>query len=173
MKKLFIVAVLLSTAFGSSAQAFEKGSNYLQAGYGLQLYTLGPICIGYEKGITDVIGIGRFGVGAVLAHEFYYGNSVLLNYVQNRTILMGRCAYHFDFNVEKMDVYAGAAVGIQYHGDYKYKNTGSVSGLYNAGIYPASSVFAGIRYYFTSNFAVYAEAGYGLGYLNGGIVYRF
>jgi hypothetical protein len=172
MKKLLIVAVLLSAAFGSSAQAFEKGSNYLQAGYGLQINTLGPICIGYEKGITDIIGIGRFGVGAVLAHEFYFGNSVL-NTVQNRTLLTGRCAYHFDFNIEKMDVYAGAGVGIQYHGDSKIKDTDIVFGEYPAGIYPASSVFAGIRYYFTNKFAVYAEAGYGLGYLNGGIVYRF
>jgi hypothetical protein len=35
------------------------------------------------------------------------------------------------------------------------------------------TLFGGIRYYFKEQFAVYAEVGYGLGYLNGGIVYRF
>ncbi len=147
-----------------NAQAFEKGGNYIHAGFGVQPPSIGPISLGFEKGISNIVGIGRFGVGGVLAHEFYYYNLNYLGnaYVQNRTTLMGRCAYHFDFNIDKMDVYAGAGIGLQIR---SYKNSLS--------IYPNPSVFGGIRYYFTDQFAVFAEVGYGLGYLSGGIVYRF
>ncbi len=172
MKKVIAIVTFVCFANLSNAQAFVKGGNYIHAGFGIQPYTLGPISIGYEKGITDIIGIGRFGVGGVLAHQFYYGNSVS-NTIQNRSLVMGRCAYHFDLDIDKMDVYAGAAVAIQFNGAIKDRNTGFVYGSNSARISPFPTVFGGIRYYFMDQFAVYAEVGYGLGYLSGGIVYRF
>jgi hypothetical protein len=172
MKKVIAIVTFVCLANLANAQAFVKNGNYIHAGFGIQTNTLGPISVGYEMGLTDIIGIGRFGVGGVLAHELYY-NPLYLNSVQNRTTLMGRCAYHFDFDIEKMDVYAGAAVGIQFRGDNKDKTSGFIYGTNSARISPFPTLFGGIRYYFHEQFAVYAEVGYGLGYLNGGIVYRF
>lgn len=172
MKNYIALVLFVCLTNVGMAQAFQRDGNYLQAGIGAQLHTLGPISVGYERGITGLIGIGRFGVGGVIANEFYY-NPLYVNSVQNRTTLMGRCAYHFDFDIEKMDVYAGAAVAIQFRGDNKDKNTGYNYGNNIARISPFPTVFGGIRYYFSEKFAVYAEVGYGLGYLSGGIVYRF
>jgi hypothetical protein len=172
MKKVIAIVTFVCLANLVNAQAFQNKGNYLQVGFGAQVHTLGPISVGYERGITGLIGIGRFGVGGVIANEFYY-NPLYLNAVQNRTTLMGRCTYHFDFDIEKMDVYAGAAVAIQFRGDNKDKTTGFIYGSNSARISPFPTVFGGIRYYFSDQFAVYAEVGYGLGYLSGGIVYRF
>jgi hypothetical protein len=172
MKKVIAIVTFVCLANLVNAQSFQNKGNYLQVGFGAQVHTLGPLSIGYERGITGLIGIGRFGVGGVIANEFYY-NPNYLNAVQNRTTLMGRCAYHFDFDIEKMDVYAGAAVAIQFRGDNKDKTTGFIYGSNSARISPFPTVFGGIRYYFHEQFAVYAEIGYGLGYLNGGLVYRF
>jgi hypothetical protein len=174
MKRVIAFVVFVGVGHFASAQSFQKDGNYLQAGFGAQLNALGPLSVGYERGITGLVGIGRFGVGGVIAHELYYSpNTLYLNTVQNRTTLMGRCAYHFDFDIEKMDVYAGAAIAIQFRGDYRDKNSGINYGNTTARISPFPTLFGGIRYYFSEQFAVYAEVGYGLGYLSGGIVYRF
>ncbi len=176
MKKVIALMALVCVPSLLNAQAFEKGGNYIHAGFGVQPYSIGPISFGYEKGISNIVGIGRFGVGGVIAHEFFNYSSTILGssgLTQNRTTLMGRCAYHFDFNIDKMDVYAGVAVAVQYRGDIKSKNSGIVFSDNSARIFPYPSVFGGIRYYFADQFAVFAEVGYGLGYLSGGIVYRF
>ncbi len=174
MKNYIALVLFVCLSNFGNTQAFQRDDNYLQAGFGAQIYTLGPLSLGYERGITGLVGIGRFGVGGVIAHELYYSpNTLYLNTVQNRTTLMGRCAYHFDFDIEKMDVYAGAAIAIQFRGDYRDKNAGINYGNTSARISPFPTVYGGIRYYFSEQFAVYAELGYGLGYLSGGIVYRF
>ena len=171
MKKVIALMACVCLTSWSNAQSFQKDGNYVQVGFGAQVHSLGPLSVGYERGITGLIGIGRFGVGGAIANEFYY-NPAHVNTIQNRTTLMGRCAYHFDFDIDKMDVYAGAAVGIQLRGSEKDRVNGMVYPIAGR-VFPFPTVFGGIRYYFSDQFAVYAEAGYGLGYLSGGIVYRF
>ena len=176
MRKVIALLTFVFLINVSNAQVFVKGGNYIHTGFGLQPYSIGPISVGYEMGLTQIMGIGRFGVGVVLAHEFYFGNTNALGIVsstQNRTTLMGRGAYHFDFNVERMDGYAGAAFAIQFRGKIKDKNTGAIITNNTPRIFPYPTFFAGIRYYLKDQFAVYAEVGYGLGFINGGIVYRF
>ena len=178
------------------AQDFEKGGNYITLGFGLDPYgrankysaginnkytALGPIILAYERGITDVLGIGRIGVGGAVGQSFYtsksYTNDNLYEYksTRYRTSIAFRAAYHFEFGVEKMDVYAGIGGAVHIITDsyttnnpndpnYAYKR-GSVSG--------GPSVFGGIRYYFTNNFGVYAEAGYDISAVNGGLVFKF
>ena len=53
----------------SRAQDFENKGNYMSVGVGTDLFVshaddgfaVGPFLINYERGITDIIGIGRFG----------------------------------------------------------------------------------------------------------------
>lgn len=72
-----------------------------------------------------------------------------------------------------MDTYAGAMLGYnivssKYYGDNEYSSSSKASG--SALTY---SVFAGARYYFKDNLAVFAEVGYGIAALELGIAYKF
>lgn len=185
MKKIIAIFMLVLVSNLTSAQAFEKGGNYVHFGFGLDpfgrvpsafgggsYYNVGPIVAGYEVGITEKLGIGRLGVGGVIGHSFRgykYINGDRITY--SRTSIIGRCAYHFDFGIDKMDVYAGVGVGVYIDSDEKSNNNGLI--LSNGGVGATHYEFAGIRYYFTDNFGVYAEAGIGLAALNGGLVFKF
>ncbi|OFZ56993.1 MAG: hypothetical protein A3D92_20705 [Bacteroidetes bacterium RIFCSPHIGHO2_02_FULL_44_7] len=179
MKKQIICVLFLFLSGFSMGQAFEKGGNYITLGYGfdpfyhpLGVYGAGPIVLGYEYGVTDVVGIGRFGAGGTVGTTFYpgtYSNGVA--YLGYRISLLAKVAYHFEFNVPKMDVYAGVGVGGHFGNEPYFNGFGSY-GL-RSRVRVATHVFAGIRYYFTPAFGVYAEAGYGLSALNGGMVFHF
>lgn len=160
-----IVFVLILLAGISHAQLFQKGGNYISAGLGSDPLNRGFITAGfvggYEKGVTDVIGIGRIGAGGMVGF-FYEDNRNNLNYLAQsgfRFSLALRATYHFDLAIDKTDVYAGLAGVI---------HAGSVSAFR-----PDPGIFGGIRYFFKDNIAAYAEVGYGLCILQGGLVYSF
>ena len=174
MKKVFAIVLFLLMANLSQAQSFEKGRNYIHFGFGAgpshsrSVNSLGynyglniGIIAGYERGITEKLGIGRIGVGGLIGQSFQSLNSSWIP----TTSLVARAAYHFDFNIDKMDVYAGIGAGVNIASG-KYKNFSS-----NSLVQP--NLFAGIRYYFTSEMAVYGELGYGVSSINIGLVYRF
>lgn len=212
MKKIILAGLLTLITSGSFAQDFEKGGNYITLGYGLDPWgypsgnaygvynnykksVIGPIVATYERGITDVLGIGRIGVGGGIAQSWYtqkytyaYFNGQYEDvYSTSRTSILLRAAYHFEFNVPKMDVYAGLGASINIH-SYKAKewlvDSNPTSPTYGQ-VYQAESnstrvgqgnfhqVFVGIRYFFTPAFGVYAEAGHGIYALNGGLVFHF
>lgn len=190
-----IAGTLLATllTFNVGAQAFENGKNYITLGFGFDPYYrynngfgnnykyggVGPIILTYERGITEKLGIGRIGVGGGVAQSFYTSRWYNGNWEHidrtSRTAIFARAAYHFDFGIDKMDVYAGVGGGVYIYNrthktedpdDFVVKNTrGSVGG----GHY----VFGGIRYLFTNGFGVYAEVGHGLSAINGGFVFKF
>jgi len=192
---LICCALVVST---TTAQDFEKGGNYVSLGYGLDPWgypgvagtallgtykktAIGPIRLSYERGVTDILGIGRIGAGGSIVQSFYtqkYTNGAYVStYTRSRLGIIARAAYHFEFDIPKMDVYAGVGGGFYINSDkdkipnalnpnqYTESRSSSVSG----GHY----IFAGIRYYFTDAFGVYAEAGHGVSALNGGIVFKF
>ena len=182
MKKFVTLMVIMILSINLNAQDFEKGGNYVCVGYGLDPWgnpgngfafdnsnyrktTIGPSLLMYERGITDILGIGRIGVGGGFAHSLYSEKWVSAGAeyknVSHRISVILRAAYHFEFDIPKMDVYAG--VGTAFHA---YINSSSTFPL---GHY----VFAGIRYYLTDAIGVYAEAGHGLAALNGGLVFKF
>lgn len=165
MKKLLLVIfATLSLSATTYAQDIEKNDNVIYLGFGLDPYwspyrkNVGPIVLGYERIITDVIGIGRFGVGGLVGQSFYgdgYG----------RTTILAKAAYHFDFNVTGLDFYAGAGLGLNFynwdnHPGYRRTPLGH-------------HVYAGIRYFFTDNFGLWAELGYGYSAFNGGVAFKF
>ena len=192
MKKIITLLVLIVLSANVNAQDFKKAGNYVTIGYGLDPWghpvlgglgykksSLGPVLAFYERGITDLVGIGRIGAGGGVGYSFYnqdysdvWGES---KYSRTRLSIILRGAYHVDFNIPSLDLYAGVGAAIHLYTDRdKVSNVFVVdSETKSSGIYAGHYVFAGVRYYFTDGFGVYAEAGHGLAALNGGLVFKF
>lgn len=197
MKTIGILLLSFFIVPATFSQAFEKGANYITLGFGLDPYgkafkikdgyghrntSLGPIILAYEHGITDLLGIGRIGVGGAVAQSFYTSKSYkdkgayIYEYKSNtyRTSLALRAAYHFDFGVEKMDVYAGVGEALHVYSDTQsYDDPDQFYKRKSVRVGGGPSVFGGIRYFFANGFGIYAEAGYDISALNGGFVFKF
>jgi len=200
MKKavLFIICFLVTGLL--SAQDFRKDGNYINLGYGLDpwgsaLYTsslgsvnrtnIGPIMLMYERGVTDVLGIGRIGVGGGLAQSFYSQRHTYLGiedrYNTSRTSIVARGAYHFEFDIPKLDVYAGLGGAFHLYSDKDevynpFSSSADADGYVvarDSRVGAGHYVFAGVKYYFTDAFGVYAEVGHGLVAFNGGMSFAF
>ena len=140
--KTITITLIFSTIFflSTNAQDFEKNGNYISVAYGLGTFnpfvsvfansnkssTIGPAIIMYERGITDRLGIGRIGVGADINTTFYTNtttnifNTIETKYNGSRIGFMLRGAYHFDFNVKKLDFYSGVGFGFYENGQRAY-----------------------------------------------------
>lgn len=184
--------MLLAMCSNSSAQDFVKGGNYVSVGYGVDAgglpgnfggLGLGPVSATYERGVTDIIGIGRIGAGGGIAFS-HYNYSDKLNilfastesqYRTNRITPFVRATYHFEFDIEKMDVYAGLGFGVNIDSEKeKYFINGVLSSeISDIRVFPVPIIVAGIRYYFSDFFGVYFEVGHGIANVNGGIVLSF
>ena len=159
-------AFVLSGTFNSSkAQIFNKGDIdlNLQVGFGTAWYygsyyktSLPFISIAGDYALRDDWGPGVFGVGAIvgintLKYEYYWG--VAYDEYKNTNISIApRATYHYQF-VDKLDTYAGVATGIKirtYSGDY-------VGSSVSNDVDFIITAFAGVKYYFTDNFAVMSE----------------
>jgi len=185
MKKGILLIVCLLSFSSVYSQDFEKGGNYISIGYNLDPFR-GNNYMGhggsfaYERGITDVLGIGRIGVGGSVSTMLYnYNSTVLFNDHKHNVVRVSigaRATYHFEFDVPKMDVYAG--VGAVFNIDIeeeKFNGTTVKKETHIGGNGTRSfhQVFAGIRYYFTDAFGVYAEVGHGHRLANIGVVFAF
>ncbi len=186
MKKVLSIIAIAMLSNLANAQAFENKGNYVNFGFGIDPFSntienlyftnykhtkIGPVVLGYERGITEKLGIGRIGVGGIIGQSFEsYKNGNYYSKWMNTSVLV-RGAYHFDFNIDKMDVYAGVGAGLTFSGSSKqndatvYSQSSSVNG--------EQYIFAGIRYYFNKNLGVYAELGEGFMLANGGLVLKF
>jgi hypothetical protein len=193
MKKLpfFSIALAIFSIFPAArvhAQAFEAGTNVISAGLGLGSslgsgYTYGSqspgISASYERGIWEA-GPGVISLGGYIGYKsFKYGYSdagYVYSEKWNYTIIGARGAYHFTgLNVENLDLYAGVMIAydnlsFSYSDNAGNSGTGNI-GSYNSGL--GASVFAGARYYFAGNLAVYGELGYGVSILGIGLSYKF
>jgi hypothetical protein len=184
MKKVLSIIAIAMLSNLANAQAFENKGNYVNFGFGLDptgrvaatfvgynYYNIGPLVVGYERGITEKLGIGRLGVGGIIGHSFQGEKYGTYKTHWTRTTIIVRCAYHFDFNIDKMDVYAGVGAGLSFVGAEKYDNS-TITGT-SSSIRGEQYIFAGIRYYFNDNIGVYAEVGEGFMLANGGLVLKF
>ncbi len=192
MKKLvalLFVAVLGATAYG---QDFEKGGSYITIGYGVDVnglpgssayrtFGIGPIMASYEYGITDIIGIGRIGVQGGIAFSHYNYDDYIgiwypytVDYIKsaNRFTVFAKAPYHFEFDVDGLDVYAGAGFGINFDSEkYDYWSNGTVVEGKRSSANFVHYIFAGARWYFSDSFGVYLEVGDGIANINGGVVF--
>lgn len=198
MKNLITLLFIVALGTTTYAQDFEKGGNYITIGYGVNgqpgyisgshKSAIGPVIFTYERGITDVLGIGRIGIQAGFAFTHYsydnYNNGYWgnhnwhSNYYKNvnRLSLLVKAPYHFEFDVDGLDFYAGAGIETRIDSrkyDYYNHNNGLVEEDTDTDVSIGVMVFAGARWYFTESFGVYLEAGYGVSNVNGGVVFAF
>lgn len=178
----FALMLILPVVF-LHAQAFENGTNVLSAGIGLGS-SIGysgssqspAISLNFERGMWDLGSDGVVSIGAYAGFKgFKYSDSY---YTQkwNYTIVGIRSAYHFTgLDNDQFDVYAGVMLSYNIL-KYKFEDkSGSnvYTGKNNYGSAAGFTAYAGGRYYFTSNLAVFAELGYGVSYFNAGLSLKF
>lgn len=171
-KVLIYLAIALLTGPLAMAQEFEIGTNVINGGIGFGgrygNYTTSsqsPVfSISYERGIWDVGESGVISLGGYIGTKTYKYDYFGGNDKWNYTIIGVRGAYHYNgLNIENLDVYGGVMISY---------NILSFSGAGNFGSRPGATAFAGGRWYFSDNFAVFAEVGYGVAYLTVGISIR-
>ena len=188
IKKIFLVFTLVSCFFvNSNAQdLFGKGDKVVSLGVGVGSYLGGsgykmsvpPIFASYDHCIIDglindkaSIGVGGYVAYSANKWETSYGNYDY-GYKYQYMILGARGTFHYQ-PLNKLDTYAGVMLGYdivssKYYGDKEYGSLSSASGSEFA-----YSAFVGARYYFSDNFAAFAEAGYGIAALELGISFKF
>jgi hypothetical protein len=185
MRKLMLMAAMIAlTGMAGFAQSFEKGNHGINAGIGLGNgyygagYNFGfGINGSYEYGIvevpmgsklTGVVGVGGFAGVSFTSFSYDYWDDGKYKYT-NWTIA-ARGVYHFIFH-DQLDPYAGITLGYQgsswnWTGDGSAPEYSSTSGYFRGGF------FVGARYFFTDNFAAYAELGYMINILNLGVSFK-
>lgn len=183
MKKfIFILFAIIATST-LSAQQFVKGTNVISAGVGLGS-SLGSfsrssqtpaLSLSYEKGVWDIGGPGVISLGGYLGRKSYkYSGS---GYVEKwgYTIIGIRSAYHYNgIKSDKFDVYGGVMLSYNIlNYTFKDNNGNNVNGGGNYGSGTGFTLYAGGRYFFSSNIAAFAELGYGVSYLTLGLAYKF
>jgi hypothetical protein len=188
MKKVILMAaMILMTGMAGLAQNFEKSSHAINIGLGIgntgsfgSYYSgfLPSASASYEYGIveipmgsemTGIIGAGGY-MGWSLSKYAYdtYGDDY---YLSTDFIIAVRGNYHFIFH-DQFDPYAGIAIGADIQ-TAKWKGDSNDPGADFAETTPYAGAYAGARWYFTDNFAVYAEVGWLISVLNGGVCFTF
>lgn len=136
---------------------------------------------GHTLGAGFVLGYNSTTVNfAYTDYRYNYGNGNYYyeNYSQTdrfRTITVGaRATYHF-FTKEKIDCYANVGLGYNIRTYSRTTNDPNGGYAYTSGRSTVYEAFtAGIRYYFTKNFGVYAEVGWDMSTpIQGGIALKF
>jgi len=170
-----LVLVLVTTGIAFGQNAYKKDQNVIHAGIGFGLAglygssSLPPITVGYEYGLENKISLGGM-VGFAGSKETFFGGEWSYSYV----IIGARGAYHFLENNDKVDAYGGVMLGYNIvSASSSTVNTGFGSFTASAsGSYLLFGIYGGARYYFSPQFAVYGEVGYGVGFLNIGVAYK-
>jgi hypothetical protein len=185
MKKLllmFVVACFALTQLIAQEPTFVKGDKALNIGIGLgsTLYSgtyyksqIPPISASLEFGVVDnVIEKGVVGVGPYIGYSSYKYEYSGWGWKYTNIIIGARGNFHYPL-VNKLDTYTGLLLGYNVASSKEFGD--AVPGWdysYSAGGI-AWSWFIGGRYYFKETFAVMAELGYGIAYLNLGIALKF
>jgi hypothetical protein len=155
---------------------------------GAYTYKTSPaLSISYEQSLPKKTGPGFIGLGTYFGYQsayyryndFYYNNDKYY-YQHNWTYLFiaARGAYHPDaLSTKNAELYFGGVLGLRIQ-KYSYQ-TNSIDpqnqlyALNSGSVFPGYSIFAGGRYFFTQNVGLYAELGYGISYLTGGLSFKF
>jgi hypothetical protein len=133
-----------------------KGDKILNVGIGVNsFYSNGiPFGASFEVGITDDISVG--GSFDYLTSKYSY-----LNWRFTAMYFAARGAYHFnnllDIKSEKIDLYAGAALGFRTFSWKDDFDNDLLGNSYGSGVYLGA--FAGGRYYFNGKIGAFLEVG--------------
>ncbi len=159
---------------------FQPGEKIVQAGLGFGMMGLyGDIVIPPISFSVDIakeiegFPISFGGLIGIAKSEYDYGwytNDYKWTYTY--IVLGARAAYHLKLESPKIDPYGGIMLGYNIVSfdepsgwDPSYNYSGGDS-------YLMYGFYGGARYFFNPKMAVYAELGYGFGYLNLGISYK-
>lgn len=184
MKRIvaFAVALLFALpALQAQESMFNLGDKVINLGIGLgnTLYVSGlgytsgvpPISLSYEQAIVDeVLEKGVIGVGGYVGYTSYkyrydyMGVDWGWNY---SSIILGAGGFFHYPLIDKLDTYAGLLLGYNISTVTDYGNTGTNIADSSGGI--VLSGFVGGRYYFSEQFAAFAQLGYGIAYLTLGV----
>ncbi|MCW3085664.1 MAG: hypothetical protein JWP12_3030 [Bacteroidetes bacterium] len=181
--------------FDEGTHIINLGAGFGSAGYyrvyrgaGYDYGATPAISLTYEQPLPKKVGPGYIGVGAYFGfqhiharydyYDYYFGNSpYYYEHTWNNYMIAARAAYHWDvLNSKRAEVYAGAIIGVRIQ-TYTY-STNNADPAYNhelndGTVYPAYSLFAGARWYFAKNVAVFGELGYGISFATGGLSFKF
>ncbi len=186
MKRILLISVsLLSTLFSFAQGAFETGDRIFSLGVGLgetYHYTgtdgyestikLPVIQLAYEQQAFD----NNLSVGGVLAYTQSTYENDNWNYHTKRntnSILALKVAYHFNEligTIDELDVYGGMITGIERWSTKEISNTDAE--ISTVTVLPRFGLLAGARYYFKPQIAAYAEVGYSITWLTGGLTFK-
>lgn len=185
MKKIlvFFAAITISIAGYSQSPTFSESDLVFNAGigFGSSLYgssyktTMPAISISGEYGVMDdfltpglTLGVGGY-VGFAGSKYEYAGYGGTYGWKYNYTVIGARGALHYPI-VDKLDTYAGLMLG---YNIVSFKEIGTAPiGMNASGSSMTFSAYLGGRYYVTDNFAVMAELGYGIAYVNLGVALK-
>jgi len=164
---------------GGDGNTFEVGSITVNIGAGLGRSAYGGVGV-YAGGFSYGTGLGvkaaiemgmwQLGPGVLslgleaggsFSNATYSGNG----YHSNIIIAAARSAYHFGWNVDKLDTYAGVSIG---PGFRSYGYTGNKAN----DVVVSPGIFVGGVYYFSPNIGVNVEAGYDITEIQGGIIFK-
>jgi hypothetical protein len=173
-----------ASAQKTNANSFGEGSLTFSIGAGLGRDPYGGGGLGYYGasygyaygsgiGVKAVIerGMWQLGPGTLsLGLEAGGAFSTSGGYKSNIIIVSPRAAYHFGWNVDKLDTYAGPSLGPGFR-SYDYYVTSNTHAT-NHTVFVALGFFVGGTYYFSENIGVNVEAGYDITEIQGGIIFK-
>jgi len=142
---------------GVGVGSHYKG-DYYNSGFGTKLaaewglWQAGPgvITLGPEVG-------GSFSSGG--HHE---------DYKSRTTIVAGRSAWHYGWQVKGLDTYGGFSAGLGFH-HYEYKNDNHYD---ESEVIPVFGAFVGASYFVSPTFGFNAEAGYDITNFQVGLIFK-
>jgi len=178
ISSLAVAAITLFSVQFVAAQEFSKGTNVINAGIGLGgNFNIGSfgnsspsigVNLSYERGIWETGDFGVVSLGGYLGYKSYRSDFQDDTFRYSYAIVGVRGAFHYiGLNVENLDVYGGAMLA------YNIASFDGDGDVFSLNSRPSGTVFVGGRWYFTENFGVFAEAGYGVAFLSLGAAFRF
>lgn len=185
MKKIVLVLTIVLLSLSqliAQTSTFEKGDKAINLGIGIgsPLYSgvgnkgsIPPLSVSYETGVVDnVFDKGVIGVGGYLGYQSYKWSYAGWGWKYSDFIISARGTFHYPL-IEKLDTYTGLMLGYNIVTAKEFGNTFFGSNNYSASTGGfVAAWFVGARYYFNNNFGVMGELGYGITYLNLGIVVK-
>ena len=176
MKKITFLLIFATMFFLNTdtlkAQSYEKGSMVLNlgAGVGGNLATGLGVVGSFEMGFWPTGDFGVIGLGVVSGYVISTQAFNFYDVDYNEFSIGPRGIYHFTIiPVENLDVYAAADLlfvtqTTKYQDDFLPNVTNTTV---------TAGAVAGARYYFSDFFGVYAEVGYSVTFLSGGVAFKF
>ncbi len=170
MKKAFLLAaVALFVSVASAQTTVNDKTIKADVGFGSAVGGI-PVGVSYEQGIVD-LGGAFITLGGYVGYDSSTENYSYFKWKLSQLNIMVQGNYYLAPIVDKLDLYAGLRLGYaNVTSTYIYDDHDSE---YDWGSPFSYSAHVGANYWFSNSFAVNAELGYGIAYLNVGVAYKF